>query len=40
MQQRVRAPHLLVPQQQALDPFGEFFDLGHDARGGWRWRIV
>ena len=35
-QQRVGALDLLVPQQQALHPVGEFFDLGHGApaKGG------
>jgi len=28
-----------MPQQQALDPVGEFFDLRHGAwRGGWETR--
>ena len=30
-QQGIGSLHFLMPQQQALDPVGEFFDLGHGA---------
>jgi hypothetical protein len=35
-QQGIGALHFFMPQQQALDPVGEFFDLGHGApaKGG------
>ena len=39
-EQRVGALQFVMPQQQALDSVGEFFDLRHGAPAGEGWRIV